>query len=364
MQETNFKNWLFGINLHNNPAVLYSLYKALSEKAANEYFDIIMHDPSIIIKDKARQHELLIDKSIIADFIHYLRENYCMGKNIEEWYKAKSASYHYNNQVNETDISAKKRQKAEYYIYPKERAYFFIMLFITVIFMAILGLGIFMLRAEWGKTIITFILSYIILFSILILLKKGFLIGILRGSAVKVTEKQFPYIYQLTNQIASTLGLTAPETYIVESGGLLNAFATRFMGNNFVILYSDIVEAGASKGNKSLPFIVGHELAHIKRKHLLKKTLLFPAYLVPFLGLAYSRACEFTCDKIGYAVSSPEAAQHGLLLLAGGKSLYNQIDVNEYIKNYRLEAGFWTWFAEKFLSHPHLTKRIDKLFIS
>jgi Zn-dependent protease with chaperone function len=364
MLETNFKNWLFGLNLHNSPDVLYNLFKVLSEKQANEYFDVILNEQSLIIKDKARQSELFIEKATVAEFIHYLRENYCLGQNIEEWYKAKSVSLKRDFSEKQVKQIEEIRRREGYYIHPKERAYFIIMLIFTIIFLSAVGFIIFMLNAEWRKTIITLFIIYILFFSLLILLKKGFLIGILRGRAVKVSEKQFSNIYQLTNQIASQLGLPAPETYIIESGGLLNAFATRFMGNNFIILYSDMVEAGASKGNKSLPFIIGHELAHIKRRHLLKKTLLFPAYFVPFLGLAYSRACEFTCDKIGFTVSSPESAQHGLLLLAGGKSLYNQIDVNEYIKNYRLEAGFWTWFTEKFLTHPHLTKRIDKLFIS
>ncbi len=364
MRETNYKNWLFGINLQNNPVILYNLFKVLSEKQTNEFFEVTLHEQSLIIKDKARQSELLIEQAAVADFIHYLRENYCMGQNIEEWYRKKSAFLNSNVSGNSHEANRNVRKKNDYYIYPKERFYFISMFIITIFFYVSIGFVVFMFRTEWSKTVLGLLITYILVFSVLILLKKGFLIGILRGSAVKVTEKQFPYIYQITSQIASKLGMPEPEIYIVESGGLLNAFATRFMGNNFVILYSDIVEAGAIKGNKSLPFIIGHELAHIKRKHLLKKTLLFPGYFVPFLGLAYSRACEFTCDKIGFSVSSPESAQHGLLLLAGGKSLYNQIDVNEYIKNYRLEAGFWTWFTEKFLTHPHLTKRVDKLFIS
>ncbi|MBN2274373.1 MAG: hypothetical protein JXR41_14755 [Bacteroidales bacterium] len=55
--------------------------------------------------------------------------------------------------------------------------------------------------------------------------------------------------------------------------------------------------------------------------------------------------------------------KHGLLLLAGGKSLYNQIDVKEYISNCKVKSDFWTWFTEKFMAHPHLTKRVDKIFI-
>jgi len=50
--------------------------------------------------------------------------------------------------------------------------------------------------------------------------------------------------------------LELPDIYIVQSGGLLNAFATRFFGRHFVVLYSDIVEMIEDNQEKDLSFII------------------------------------------------------------------------------------------------------------
>ncbi|HTA27312.1 MAG TPA: M48 family metalloprotease, partial [Bacteroidia bacterium] len=84
---------------------------------------------------------------------------------------------------------------------------------------------------------------------------------------------------------------------------------------------------------------------------------LLPASLIPFLGAAYSRACEYTCDSIGNALC-PEGSQSGMLLLAGGKGLFKKINVQAYLDQIETEDGFTTWIAEKFASHPNTTKRI------
>jgi hypothetical protein len=47
----------------------------------------------------------------------------------------------------------------------------------------------------------------------------------------------FPLVQRLTVAHARKLGLTqVPSIYVIQSGGLLNAFATRFLGRDFVIL--------------------------------------------------------------------------------------------------------------------------------
>jgi Zn-dependent protease with chaperone function len=153
------------------------------------------------------------------------------------------------------------------------------------------------------------------------------------------------------------LGLTSvPDVYVLQSGGILNAFASRFMGSNYIIINSDIVEA-AEQDKHILSFIIGHELGHIKRNHMLKNLLLLPSWIIPFLGAAYSRACEYNCDSIGHALS-PIGADNGLLLLAAGKTVYKKVNAREYISQQYNDTGFWIWFAEKVSSHPNLTKRL------
>lgn len=82
-----------------------------------------------------------------------------------------------------------------------------------------------------------------------------------------------------------------------------------------------------------------------------------PSYLIPFLGSANSRACEYTCDNIGHALS-PFGVKSGLLLLASGKTIYKKVNLKEFIKQDYSEDGFWKWFAEIVSSHPNLTKRL------
>ncbi|NJK87137.1 MAG: M48 family metallopeptidase [Bacteroidales bacterium] len=237
------------------------------------------------------------------------------------------------------------------------------MVFISLLFYALLVTVFLLSVLANGRKYMLMFVGYLLLILFFIFVRKGIIIGYLRGNAVRVTNRQFPDILRVAEEQAQKLGIsTIPNIYILQAGGSLNALITRFLGGNYIVLFSDLAEAGFTRGNKSLSFILGHELAHIKRKHILKRALVFPSYIIPFLSLAYSRACEYTCDRIGVSVSSPEGAQHGLLMLAGGKTLFQQIDIHDYIISARKTSGFWQWVSEKLSTHPHLTKRLSRLF--
>jgi Zn-dependent protease with chaperone function len=81
---------------------------------------------------------------------------------------------------------------------------------------------------------------------------------------------------------------------------------------------------------------------------------------VPFLGGAYSRGCEYTCDRYGNALE-PDAGVDGLLVLAAGRDLYMQVDSNEFAAQRETEAGFFVNFAEVLATHPHLSRRVAAL---
>ena len=124
------------------------------------------------------------------------------------------------------------------------------------------------------------------------------MMGHIRTNAVKLSERQFSEIYQKTRELAAKMELPyTPDIYVAESGGMLNAFATRFFGRNMVVIYSEIFELYKNDGEDELSFVIAHELAHIKRRHISKMMFVLPAMWIPGIGELYLRACEYTCDR-------------------------------------------------------------------
>ncbi len=183
--------------------------------------------------------------------------------------------------------------------------------------------------------------------------------GLIKGNSVRVSEIQFPEIYQVIQEFSNQLEIPlVPECYILQSGGILNAFASRLSRKNIIILTTEVAELAYHGNFEALKFIIAHELGHIKRQHPFWMAVLYPATLIPFLGRAYSRACEYTCDRIA-ADLSPNGAVPGLLILSAGKEIYQKIDMIHYAEQGRAQFSFWVYLAEIFSTHPLLPKRIS-----
>ncbi|WP_342433081.1 hypothetical protein [Neobacillus sp. FSL H8-0543] len=64
--------------------------------------------------------------------------------------------------------------------------------------------------------------------------------------------------------------------------------------------------------------------------------------LILFLGNVYSRACEYTCDRMAAAYFNNRVnATNGLDILAVGKRLFVDMDLVEYIQTAKKETGFF-----------------------
>ncbi len=235
-------------------------------------------------------------------------------------------------------------------VHKKESIYFILVLLFSVLMYGLLAISVVGLL----------IIVALILISVLL---HGIMIGGIRRNGVKISEKQFPNLYEKAVKVATDMKLKKmPEIYVVESQGMLNAFATRFFGKNLVVLYSDIFELIEEDGEEEVLYVLAHEFAHLKRRHVLVSTLVLPAMWMPFLGEAYSRACEYTCDRYAaYYVKSLEASKNALTMLAIGKELYRKVDKDAYMEQIQTESGFFAWCHEKLSTHPHLPKRIYAL---
>ncbi|RME58783.1 peptidase M48 family protein [Candidatus Parcubacteria bacterium] len=185
------------------------------------------------------------------------------------------------------------------------------------------------------------------------------LISHLKGNAVRITNEQFPDIYQRLERCCQQLGLTnVPDAYLLHGDGILNAFATRFLGRNFVVLYSDVVDALEDRP-EAINFYIGHELGHIIRKHLQWGPVLAPAGMLPLIGAAYARAREYTCDMFGRACcASPEDAEFALAALASGHRRWKVLNIDAFLAQAHATGGFWMSFHELTSDYPWLVKRI------
>src|SRR5690242_20152803 len=205
-------------------------------------------------------------------------------------------------------------------------------------------------------------LIYGILLGLFFFLVKLGLIAHVRGSSIKLGPEQMPQIYERVVNIAQRIGMKRlPDVYLQQSGGVLNAFATRFGRRRFVVLYSELVKARGDNID-ALDFIIAHELGHIHRGHLNWRWLIAPGMIVPFLGTAYSRACEYTCDRYGFQASSdPHRGLDGLAILAAGPQFVPYLNKQAFLaQRADLNTAFMK-LGEWFATHPPLAKRVAAL---
>ncbi len=188
------------------------------------------------------------------------------------------------------------------------------------------------------------------------------LIAWLRGNGVLLSAQQLPDLRERFDACCEKLGIEErPEAYVLQGNGILNAFATRFLGRNYVVLLSDIVDAMQANPD-GVNFYIGHELGHIRMKHLTGHLLRAPVLWLPLLGAAYSRAKESTCDRHGRACcDSPESAARALVALAAGAQRWRMVDLPAYAQQAVLSSGFWMSYHELTGGYPWLTKRVARV---
>ena len=236
-------------------------------------------------------------------------------------------------------------------VYGKEKSLFAISLIISLLVWAVALVGTMGVLLLWVLAIF-----------VLYLFTHSAFISYLKGTAVKVTENQYPDLYEAHKACCEKLEMkTIPDMYLLSADGILNALATRFLGRNFVVLFSNIVDALESRP-EAVKFYIGHELGHIKQKHLLYGPLLFPASILPLIGAAYSRAREYTCDLHGLACSNnKDDAMYSMAVLAAGEKRWQTINMQSYLGQVAMTGDFWMSFHELLADYPWLSKRLSRI---
>ena len=191
--------------------------------------------------------------------------------------------------------------------------------------------------------------------------------AIILGYSVKVSEQQFPEIYERAQHLRRELGMsTLPDIYVVNSHGIIQATAVRILGSKYVFLYSSLVDLMLLKGHKKeLDFVLGHELGHHAAGHISiwKSVLLAIVKHLPLVGKAYGRACELTADRIGHhLIGDQEASKRALSALAlGSSSLLEELDINAFKHQESQIPDFMGFIHKVFSQYPRLTTRVIEI---
>ena len=236
-------------------------------------------------------------------------------------------------------------------VYPREKA----LGTITLVLGVIIWLGV--IIGTVGAALIGLAVGFL-----LYLFAQSALISYLRGNGVELSQAQFPDLYSQFTGCCDQLEIKEyPQAYVVNGNGGLNAFATKFLGTQYVVLMSDVVDAMEGHPD-GVRFYIGHELGHLRMKHLNGHLLRWPVLWLPILGAAYSRARESTCDRHGLACSeSPEGAARALAALSAGVERWKKLDLTAYLQQNKQSSGFWMSFHELTAGYPWLAKRVARV---
>jgi Zn-dependent protease with chaperone function len=200
-----------------------------------------------------------------------------------------------------------------------------------------------------------------------------------KANAVRVSDKQYPWIYERTLRVCEIMDLKEiPEVYVSQTP-LVNAGAVG-MSDPFIVLNSSMLEV---LDHDEVEAVVAHEVGHILSGHVLYRTLLLlimrlAMFRYPIAGLAllpilwalleWYRKSELSCDRAALlAVQDKEIVMSSLMKLAGG-TRGEVLDLDEFIaqsEEYR-EGGDLLDSVYKVLNvigatHPFSVVRVAEL---
>jgi len=235
------------------------------------------------------------------------------------------------------------------------------------------GLSVIVSAIVWIVLAVTVIgIAYSALIGVAVLMAHALLMAHVTGNGVRVTSAQLPEIWAKVVEASKRLGLSGPpEVYVVQHGGVLNAFATKLLSRRFVIIYSELLDACEAAGPREpgrpseLDFVIGHEIGHLAAGHLAWQWFLLPSRIFPLLGPAYSRAREYTCDLCGLAaVDDLEISSRALAILAAGGHTSRRVNLDMFVEQATDTGRFWMAVFELNASHPFLSKRVAALRVA
>jgi Zn-dependent protease with chaperone function len=188
------------------------------------------------------------------------------------------------------------------------------------------------------------------------------------GNAVKVSDRQFPRIYNIVRACSDKLHIVQPTIYIVNEPHL-NAATFGTNEDSFIMVHSALID---HYSDEELLTVIGHECGHIHNSHVVYLTALhyltrmasvFVRWVVEpalFALRAWSRRAEITCDRAGMLCGGNEDTAHRALakLALGSHKLYQEFNLDAFLEQYEEGKESIGKYMEVFATHQWLPKRI------
>lgn len=191
------------------------------------------------------------------------------------------------------------------------------------------------------------------------------------GTAIRVTDKQFPALHRLAERCADTLQIPVPTLYVSPDIGSLNAHTFGTQDDSYIVLNAALID---HLSETELLDVIGHECGHIQNDHAVYLTTLYflngagntllrwgtkPAVLAL---KAWARRAEITCDRTGLLCTRDLDVSIGVRvkLALGSRKLYSDINLDEYLKQLEESRGPGR-LDELQRTHPYLPKRVAAL---
>lgn len=166
-----------------------------------------------------------------------------------------------------------------------------------------------------------------------------------KASNYHVTHETCPELAQLIDESISILSIDDVPRVYLEWGYDINGYTRGYKDTTMMVLNSGVIDL---MSDMEQTFVIGHELGHIKSKHVIYHTLasLITSAIgsIPIIGavpelftlalIRWSRMSEFTADRAGLlACQDIDAALKAIIKMSGVPHKYfDRININSFLK--------------------------------
>ena len=192
----------------------------------------------------------------------------------------------------------------------------------------------------------------------------------LLGTAVKVSDQQYPRVWEAAKRAGAVLNVRVPVIFASPSSSIkVKVLGTEDSPHLIVNL-----ELAEKLDDTELLAAIAHELGHVQNGHILYATALHylntsAAFFVRWVIQpaimtlqAWSRRADITCDRAALlAVRDPDKTMQALVRLELGLDKGSAFNAEDYLKSLPDVKKGLGRFAEVFRSHPYVPKRVQAL---